>query len=87
MMDDEHIYEIAPDGRKFRATIYEGKYVPLGMAKWVIEVYVPEVEWWYLVEKSYCGWLWDVAQEHCKDRLNWWANNYLDTPVAEQIVT
>jgi hypothetical protein len=85
-MDDLYLYETAPDGRKFRACIFESKYVPLGCCRYTIDAYVSEVDWWYTVEDDYGAWLWDDAETHCTERLSWWAANWQDMPVAKQLV-
>lgn len=85
-MDDQYLCAQSPDGCKFRACIFESKYVPLGCCRYQIDVYIPECDWWYKIEESYAAWLWDECQIHCKERLTWWAANYLDMPVAKQIL-
>lgn len=85
-MNDEYIYTTAPDGRQFRACIYESSYVPLGMCKWQIEIRVPEVEWWYIIQKSLGAWLWPDAQVECQQRLEWWMANWRDMPVAREVM-
>lgn len=84
-MDDETIFATAPDGRRFKAVIYESKYVPLGMCRWQLYVDIPELEWWYSIERTKHGWLWDEAQKHCLSRLQWWTEHYLEMPVAREI--
>lgn len=84
-MDDERIYVTDPDGWRFRATIFESKYVPLGCCRYTIDIYVASVDWWYCVEDNYDAWLWDDAKKHCAERVAWWAANWRDMPVARQV--
>lgn len=85
-MDDIKLAIDAKDGRKYQATIYEGKYVPLGFVKYVIEVYLHEVDYWYPVEQSHSGWLLDDALTHCHEQLEWWAENGREILLLRHIV-
>lgn len=82
-MNDQYFHDTAPDGRKFRACVFESKYVPLGFCRYQIDVYIPEYDWWYTVEESFDAWLLDECEIHCKDRLKWWSVNYLGMPIAK----
>lgn len=85
-MDDEKLYAVDQQGWKLQATIFESKYVPFGFCRYHIEIYIESVDWWYTLEDDYHAWLWNEAQDHCKERLSWWAANWRDMPVAQQLL-
>lgn len=85
-MPDERLYATDADGWRFRATIFESKYVPRGCYRYTIAIYVASVDWWYTVEDNFDAWLWGDVQEFCKERLTWWAANWRETPVAKEVV-
>jgi len=84
-MDDEYLYATDAKGRRFRATVFESKYVPLGYCRYCVEVFSAAVDYWFTVEDNREAWLWPDAEIHCKDRLQWWSENYDDSRIAKVI--
>jgi hypothetical protein len=74
-MDDIEKLLTTDDGQQLRLLVYESSRVPLGHVKWCVDVWYPELEWWYTLEYSQGGWLLGNALSHGQQRLEWWAQN------------
>lgn len=78
-MDDIYEYKCADDdsGLRVRSCIWESSQIPAGFVKWSIERYEPELGAWLTVERSDNAWTLDVALEVTRERLKWWAENFI----------
>jgi hypothetical protein len=74
MMDDIREEITVEDGTKFRLDVFESSSVPLGYVRYEVYMYIPELDWWYKLERSF-GMLLDRALEAGRYRLAWWSKN------------